>query len=499
MGSRISHGRRTTLLSLAALASLATGVVAACSLGLDESLIAAAPDAGEKPDGFVDTGPIDAGADAQATPDAGPCAKDEDCVSTNACLKGRCDLARKACAFDVCHAAACSAATCDTAAKTCGAPKTYTLRPSTFKVGAPAACGRCIAAVHPYVFVGTPSGVVAFNMANPTQAPAAVPVTGLGFVPSLMMTSGSRVFFFGPAVGGGPPSRVPVAWLTVPSDPFVTSIAIENTLAGWNRPSGEGLGTLARSDDGAFLYTGAALLPTAVLPAVPSDRFDLTAYLTPPTPGFGLVSASGTRFLFQSVDANGNASFEFVANVGTPQVTDAGIAATPSPDKTVVAGPQYFSQTADGAVLWSYAQLTAPPQTPGVAVRAVRSGFLVGSAAGPADGATVDVEVYPPNVPNGANVTGPNATLDQGTAMIVTAAKESFTAQTSVQFLKRQPLALVPNADNTPRRAVLPIALGTVVGAAGSNGIGYLLANEAATPELQANASVYVFDPACGP
>lgn len=491
---------RIRTLGLLALGLASTcAVLAACSLGLDEALLDRVADGGPVTNLPEASALLDGGSDAGSSGLPTTCAKDEDCVSTNACLKGRCDLPRKACVFDVCKAAACNAGTCDQAASTCKDPKPYTLRTTTFKVGTALACGRCIAAVHPYLFVGSTTGIVAYNVANPA-GPVPVRVSGLGFAPTLMIASGSRVFLFGAPLGGGPPAKMPFAWIDVPSDPFRTSFTVEDGLAGWNRPSGEGTGAFARADDGALVYTGAAGLPAAAVATPPVIPADFVSYPTPTPPAHGLVSMSGTRFLVQAVDANGTATFGFVPNVGTPQVSDAGLVVGPSPAMTgVVAAPQYFNQGPDGTVLWAYAQPNVPPATPGAVVRATRASFLVTGQAGPVAGPSVDLEVYPAPPPLGTNVTGPIAALDVNTALAVSAARESVATQVSVQFVRRQPLGLVLNADNQPRRSVLPIAIGTLVGAAGSNGIGYLAANEAATPELPANASIYVFDPACAP
>lgn len=488
------------LLTLGALVGVAASVAVACSLGLDESLLDRPADGGTptSEDGSVASGDASTAEGGSATPTT--CAKDEDCASSNGCLRGKCDLARKACVFDVCRAAACNAGVCDTSARACRDAKPYPLRPAQFKVGAPAACSRCIAAVHPYVFVGTATGVVAFNVSNPTlSAPPPVALPGLSFVPTALVASGSRVFAIGSAVGPGP-TKIPFAWIDVPSDPFATQLRPTDMLAGWNRPAGEGTAALAREGQTALVFTGAAQFPAAVTPATLGDRVDLAALLTPMPPGSGAVSMSGTRLLVQALDANGNASFGFVPNVGTPQVSDAGLSVSGVDAGSIVGNPQYFGQSGEGGVIWSYAALTGPAGAPGAAVRAVRAGFLVAGAATSTDASQViDVEPYPANtVPPGTAVTGPVASLDANTAMVVTAARESLT-QLSVQFLTQKPLGLVRNADNQPRRAVLPVALGAVAGATGSNGVGYLIANEAATAEQPANASVYVFDPACAP
>jgi hypothetical protein len=493
---------RITLGSLAALGLVSGVVVAACSLGLDERLLDRPVDAGGAAETSVDPGPPDAQPDAGARDGGGTCEKDDDCITTDGCLRGRCDVARKACAFDVCRAAACNAGTCDSAARACKDPKPYALRPATFKVGAPASCSRCIAAVHPYVFVGTATGVVAFNLSNPTaSAPPAVPIVGLGFVPSSIVTSGSRIFFFAAAVGTATSARVPLAWIDVPRDPFVTELRAVTTLAGWNRPAAEAAFAYARAEGGAIVLTTAAGLPAAALPPSLSERFDLAALPTPVVPGMGPVALSGTRLLVQALDQAGNAAFGFVPNAGTPLVSDAGLStANLDAGGSLVGAPQVFAQTADGAVLWSFSALTAGATVPNASVRAARTTRLVANASASPDGiATLDVEVYTPNtVPAGTNVVGPLAAVDQDTALVVAMAKESA-QQSSVQFVKREPYALVKNADGASRRAVLPVPLASLVGAAGSNGIGYVLANDPVVADQPANASVYVFDPACAP
>src|SRR5690606_6986726 len=108
------------------------------------------PEAGVADVVVEDAPEIDAG-DGGTTPglpDAATCAKDEDCATTHGCLSGKCDLSRRACVFDVCHAT-CSAAACDVAAKTCGTAKPYTYAATTFQIGRPVT-GR-IVAVHPFL------------------------------------------------------------------------------------------------------------------------------------------------------------------------------------------------------------------------------------------------------------------------------------------------------------------------------------------------------------
>jgi hypothetical protein len=491
----IRRGRALVLLALGGASTMLAA--ASCSLGLDESKIGAGQEAGTVDTNVADTAAGDAG-DAGPTPglpDAATCTKVEDCTTTHGCLKGRCDLSRKACVFDVCHATACNAAACDTNAKTCGAPKAYPFKATQFQVGAQVSR---IAAVHPGLFAQTATGIVAFNVGNVSAtAPPAVPVVGLGFVPTQMVVSGSRLFFLDTPTGPGP-SRLPVAWIDVPSDPFAGKIEATSVLATYSRPAAEGVGLVARGGDTALLLgpQGQSFPSSTVEPPL-VEPLTITATPIVFTAGTSPVAMSGARLVMQAVDGQGIATFGLINGAGTATPQNAGD--TRLADAGPLSGPQQFSQSPEGAVFWTIASLSGAPGATGTVTRALRGHFLVpeGTAAvDPAGG--FDVEVYNATpVGQGANLAGPTAMLDANTAIVLAAARENPGAATAVQFARRQPLGIVKNADNTtPRRTVLPVPLGNFVGAAGSNGIGYAAANEGGP---MPNATVYVFDPACAP
>jgi hypothetical protein len=89
--------------------------------------------------------------------------------------------------------------------------------------------------------------------------------------------------------------------------------------------------------------------------------------------------------------------------------------------------------------------------------------------------------------------------LDAKTAMVTTAFAANPTQFTNVQFVDRQPLALRKNDDLTPRKFQITLPVGQLA-AAGSNGLGYILAYDAAPAVPPASSlSVYVFDPGCAP
>lgn len=501
---------RAPALALAACVLVPAGLVSAsCSLGLDESLIGREVEAGlvDAP-GTETAALVDSGADTALPPiqpEAGVCTKDDDCKGSGGCLAAKCDVPRKACVFDVCRTPACNSATCDTNAMKCGAAKPYKYRAAQFPVGAQIGCGgalqRCFAAVYPFVFVGTANGVLAFAADDPqSAAPASVPVVGLGFLPNQIVASGSRVYFVGTPVGTGPTSRVPIAYADVPPSPFADEIQVQTVLVSWNRPASDGVALLARGNDTALLldtnvmtsYASAAVEPPLTEPVV------LTANGVAITAGSGPVAMSGSRLVVQQVNGAASALFAFVNNAGsaTPMTTvDA-----PIPTAGPVSGPQFFAQSADGALFWSYVALTsAPPFPPGVGptIRAAKGYFLVadGAAAAFDPAAGIDLEVYP-NLPAGTPSAGPVAMLDAKTAMVAVAAPANPGMQTNIEFVTRSPApAIVKNADMSPRRFPITLSVNQLA-AAGSNGLGYVLAVDPASP---AAPTVYVFDPACAP
>jgi len=502
--TRAARARRRWLgpaLGLGAAGACASLLVASCSLGLDESLIGREPDASAAETSTADTAQPDArdAAPPPLNPEGGVCEKDEDCKGTAGCVTARCDKPRKACVFHVCRQTACNSSACDVPASTCAAPKPYKYKAAQFPVGAPIGCGgvlgRCFAAVYPFVFVGTGNGVVAFAGADPQSvAPLAVPVTGLGFVPVQIVASGSRVYFLGTAQGVGTSSRVPLAWADVPPDPFAPSIPVTTVLASYNRPAGEPLVLFPRANDTALLVdlAPAASFASVALEPPLAEPLALTATPITFTAGSNPVGVSGTRLVLGQITAAGVAQFALVSNAGSTTPTTAPDVQIPT--ATPAAGPTYFAASADGALIWSYVSPTAAPPAPQT-VRAAKSYFLLadGAAATFDPAAGLDIEVFGA-APPGTNAAGAVAMLDSKTAMVLTAIPAN-PAQTNVGFVTRTPLSLVKNADNQPRRSPIPLPV-TQLAAAGSNGIGYVLAVDPASPTTP---TIHVFDPACAP
>jgi hypothetical protein len=482
--------------------------LASCSLGLDDSLIGREVEAGLPDAPAIETGaPVESGTDGALPPilpEGGLCTNDGDCKGTAGCLVAKCDVPRKACVLDVCREPACNSAACDMTAQKCAAAKPYKYRASQFPVGAQIGCGgalgRCFAAVYPYVFVGTANGVVAFAASNPQDAtPAAVPITGLGFVPNQIVASGSRVYFLGTPAGAGPSSRIPIAYVDVPPNPFANKIRAVSVLPVWNRPAGDPVALLPRGNDTALLvdlnvataYASAPIEPPLVEPvALTSTGIAFTASSTP-------LATSGTRLIVGQINPSASPIFAFVNGAGssTPTTT----ADSPVPTAAPAAGPQFFAQSADGAVFWAYVAMNPPSPLPmgGPTIRAAKGYFLVADSAATAfdPAAGIDLEVYG-GAPLGTPSVGPVAMLDARTAMVAVASPANPTMQTNIEFVTRMPApAIVKNADLSPRRFPITVAVGQLA-AAGSHGLGYVLAVDPAAPTAP---TVYVFDPACAP
>ncbi len=488
--------RTVMVVCSSALALLVGG--ASCSLDLDESLIDKSRDGG---DTLADVGPQDGtsgdgGGDSGGPvgPEPASCTSDDACKTDHGCLKGKCDLTRKSCVYDVCRPSACNAAACEQNARTCGAPAPYKLKASQFSVGAQISCAKCAAAVHPWLFVVTSTGVVAFNVSNPAnQTPPQAPVVGLGFIPNALVQSGNRVWMLGGATGGGP-SRIQLAYVDVPADPFATKIAAHTVLASYNRPA-EGTWLFPRGGDSALLVSQAAQFPSVELVAPLNEPASLTATPLLPPQNFAPSAVSGKRLLLSAV-VNQAASFVFIDDAGSTNPTTG--AAVNLADAGAVSIQRTFAQSPDGAIFWATGVHQGAPVT---TTRAARGYFLVPGANGPIEGnAGVDIEVYNADAvgANAAIFGGNQATaamLDSKTVMIATQAREND-QQTAVQFVQREPLGLVKDGD-APRRQLLPSPIGFFAAATASNGVGYLVANDQGGQ--MPSATVYVFDPACAP
>ena len=467
----------------------ASAVVAACSLGLDETKIAGGGDGGV--DGAT---PVDGGADGDA---ANPvaCQNDPDCKPANACLTGRCDKARGVCLYDLCPAAACKASVCNPSTKTCSVPTTYGFHAGSFKVTAGGVgCGgggaggrRCFAAVFPFVFVGTTNGVVAYSVADPTDSsPAALPVAGLPFFPQNIVASGTRVYFVGAVAGN---YKVPIAWVDVPGDPTVAKLSATTVFNSLQLPSIDRV--FPDTAGGIYLVhdSVAKSYPAAHVTAPLKDLDALTFFATAGLPaGAAPFAASGSRLVTfrQESGPNWAANFSLEPNAATGSAQNSGEGSlVPSFGNSYL--PAYVSHGSEGSLVFNTGAVNAPDGG-GATLTAARLGWIVEDAGVTKVEATakIDVEKYGVNPGVGADVPGPVAWLDSKRALVL-AASAANTSQTAVQLATRDPQpAIVPG-----RRFVLPF-VPSVLAATASNGFGYVLA-----PDAPDSATVHMFGTGC--
>lgn len=358
--------------ALLAVLTVIVGGLAACSLGLTGPLppldggTSGDADGGRR-DGESDPG--DGGGDGTSPGgdgsvggdggnrndggDGGPrlvesCLSDFDC-SVDGCLRGRCDPLLGRCDYLQCRdpAAACQVSACQ--GNTCGgANATYGFRSRSFAVAGTLGCSltaaRCVAAVHPFLVVGTTTGPTVFDVSDVTStAPRSVPVSGLTFVPTQILASGRRVYFFGDLVGAAAPFQLPIAVADVPTDPRVTTLEVQATTIAYPYPTYDAIGFASGSNVGkvAIVYNDAVtehpvglVAPPltaggtmALAPAPPGTRYVMNT--SPGVPaGQNFAASSGDRLVALLVSpeftTNLKAEASLQTNPGTALSTNLG-------------------------------------------------------------------------------------------------------------------------------------------------------------------------------
>ncbi len=478
------------------------GVVAACSLGLDESLLNPKTDGGgpfDSPSLPSDTG-VDTGLDAPPSDSATGCTTNAQCVGQDKCHVGTCDPTMHVCTFAVCPTTqACTVSACN--AGTCGAPQTVRFLAGTFPLaqglgicGSPSAC---LAAAYPFFVVGEQAGVSAYVVADPVSPPAKIPVNGIGFAPVLIRASGQRVFFLGNLVASTPSNKLPVAWVDVPSDPTVPSLTATSVLElvadGVNKTWPGPDGTLYAQDSANAFFT--------ILTPPLADGATLNFYQLPNFPGND-VASSGSRLVSGRWDATSlDWFFSLEQNAGTAGATNLG-EQNGSGGMGPMGSQASFTQGDDGSVLIEGASIGGDPEAGTRWLAAARAAWiLAGSSSSQFDSsAHVDLETYANQQPLGPNVAGPLAWIDASTALAVALAQESFasdggfTPQASVQVVKKSgaTASLVSG-----RRDLLGLDPGSTLAFA-SGGYAYVL-TETPVDGGATSLAVRIYAPACGP
>ncbi|HRG97364.1 MAG TPA: hypothetical protein PLR99_14015 [Polyangiaceae bacterium] len=476
------NAKAVASLGLAAL--LCGGAAASCSLGLDEGLIGqtdAAPTAtttttvepptdSSTPDAPVK--PVDAASDSRAP---STCTRNEDCVTSAICQKGRCDLAAKRCIYEICpQTDRCKVAACNATTGACEAPVDRAFSESFSIIDQVGSTGpfRGIAIVEPFVFVGTNSGVYAYSLQEAGVPKTAIPVAGAAFVPQYLFASGRRLYIVGP-LQGSTQRRLAVGWLDVASDPAPAELRAESKYVTFNAPSlgsvfpypGERMLVGQQSSGSAFGITEppfgtaialqTAILPSGLLVANSGERVVLLRAVAGTTaPVLSLVAGPGTPTpsagADQSIQAGGNASYSF--------------------------GSGYFATSPAGAVAMSWQMSNSTTPFNGNAVAARLSFILKDDKDVAFSGSDfLDYATFPsPGVPNTSNLAGPIAWADEATVLATYATPSALTSHTNAVFVRRARTDAGVDAGVTAP-VELNIAPSSVVGIAAAPGLGALL------------------------
>jgi hypothetical protein len=473
-----------------AVGALATAVAAsafgACNPSIDASVL------------------DDAGGDVFA-PAVIECTTNKDCgKSGDSCVTPRCDTASGKCVYEVCPTGTACIATSCTTANECGRQQTYGYQAGSFAIGEGLACPGCVGAVFPYLFIASNMRLHAFRMSDPyNQNPKEIPITDLGFTPNVVLTSGRRVYFIGgPSGTSVMPYKLQVAWVDAPADVGVPSLRAQIGAYPYPSPDFRFDGVVAGSDDQLFSFHRVTtyennqtvfryeelLMKVDPGPAVPG-QIDFIAPAKYPANGYTVAFSNGRLAVFHWDKGVGNWSFDTPPGVnGSTNSGDTPLPAMGNP------GASTFAQTAGGTVYWSAALHGPPVMNQGPQISGVRLGVPLADGAGAfALAGTVDLETYSPSVQenNGQNpqnpYVGPIVPLDENTVLALASARENV-AQTSVQLVTRMGGALTIVAG----KRFLTKGRVDQVGAAGSNGFGYIV-----DPTTADSMTVYSFAAGC--
>jgi len=214
-------------------------------------------------------GSTDGGADASLS-QGGRCISDDDCTDLDPCLSKRCERSTGRCLYATCQPKACERATCSAGSSRSCTQTSELYNAVAGDLGLPGValgCGgdapACFAAIYPFAFVGTTTGVVAVPVADLKQLePPRIPVD-LPFAPEQIVASGGVVYFRGPIANG----KIALAALRVPSDPRVTRLTPLVAESAYPFPTGRLLPSkpdeaLLVFDDASKGFPSATLDPT---------------------------------------------------------------------------------------------------------------------------------------------------------------------------------------------------------------------------------------------
>jgi hypothetical protein len=464
---------------------------AACSLDLDESLLA--HDAGVTDVSVEGAAGAPSDAPSDTPSDTSSCRSDADC-GNDGCLEGRC--VNGECTFAICPSDdPCEARACEGGSNRCGTPAPVAFRAGGVTLDQGIGCNgnptACLAAMGDYALVGTADGgLLAFRVTNPS-APEEVTVEAPPFAITRLISTANRVLVVGPIAGG----KLSLAWIDLPIDARAEMLSSQSIAVTFSSVFHEAYAAEA----GAFFLVKeepAEFFPAAHLK--PPLAANQTVSLLPSSgipAGESMVGASGTRLVAFRVDPSSGSwapQFSLETNAGTSAAQNTGeqsvleeAGEVPQADKT-----HFFACGSDGSLLWTTNRIVRPDGGAGSDAVVFRWP-LVGSETTFSGARQVVVESYPTQ-PADAILGGPSALVAPSTAL-VTAADPANMVQTSVRAVTRQADILTLKAS----RHVLPFTT-TAIGVAAGSRFAYVLTPSTRAPPEAPDAALHVFAPLCG-
>jgi hypothetical protein len=294
------------------------------------------------------------------------CTASSDCKPPNACFTAQCDPNEHTCVYSLCATAtACTVGICDSTRQACGGSTETHFRTTTFPVPGTLACGldanSCLAAVYPFVFVGTTTGIVAFDVSDVTSSaprPVTIASPTTNLVPKALIASGRRVY--AAALQGQASHSVAMAWVDVPTDPTTKMIFARATLLAYPFadaaffPAAGGDLYIALSDP--TRNSPVALVhappPTGAITAAPDMSGTFVMYpsmgITAP---FAATSSGSSDRLVAFAPPN---FFQLLDRPGTPHASLVEQAEVPSLGNGFATSSNYVGSGPDGTVIWTY-------------------------------------------------------------------------------------------------------------------------------------------------
>jgi len=500
--------RMRTIIGWGAALGIAAGF-AACSLNLDKSKIAGRDGGTDTASGGSAAGGSsgsggssgNAGSGGSQMEAGSECDAASQCKSDAACIQGSCNNGN--CVYDLCPVTqACTASSCDQKTQACTTPAPIGFSAGVIPVNQDLGCGtnsssatRCIAAMGDFVFVGTASGLKAWQVINP-KAPVSVPVIQPPFATSIarLVSNDKRVMVLGPKTGT---NTFNVAWIDLPTEAAPTQIQTHSVglqfADSYNAsyPADGDNFFLVKNDPAAF-FPSARLEP----PLNDNDNVALSPCNGLPS-GASIVGASGKRLIQFHLDTTTGAfqpvfGFQNDAGAATSQYGgDVNLFA----DTGEVSPAYRFQSTYNGGLLWETNDILTLDGGAKVSKSVLLKWPLLNGSDTTFNGKrSVAIEQYPTQFSFGSQYAGPMAQIDSTTVLVTAAYASDPIGQTSVRAVKRSGDKLtVSPAPPSPGTSIA--APHNTLGVVAGRTFGYVLVPPSGS--VAPDTKVYVFDPNC--